>query len=117
MIMKHKLAWLGIALALLLAASAVLFGCGKTFPVVMDATRLAINETGKILVEPALEKMCAKVAAKCKADGIPKDAECKPDDECRAKIDLYNDAAGAALDATAKLNRIWFDLEAAGLLK
>ena len=95
----------------------VLGGCGKTFPVVMDMTRIAVNETGKIVVEPALEKMCAKVAAKCKADGIAADAECKPDDECRAKIKLYDEAAAAVLDGTAKLNRIWFTLKDAGLIE
>ena len=92
-------------------------GCGKTFPVIMDASRIAVSGTGKVLVEPALELMCSRVAAKCKADGIAKDAVCKPDDECRAKIKLYDDAAAAVLDGAAKLNRIWFDLKAAGLLK
>jgi hypothetical protein len=105
---------LSMAVALVIGLAT---GCGATFPAAMDGTRIAINETGKIMVEPALEKMCVAVAKKCKADGVAKDAVCKPDDECRAKIKLYDDAAATVLDSVAKLNRIWYDLKAAGLLK
>ena len=92
-------------------------GCGTTFPAAMNIARVAVKGTGKVVVEPALFKLCESVAKKCRADGIAGSDVCKPDVECRAKIKAYEAAAKAVEDSAATLNRLWYDLDKSGALK
>jgi len=93
-----------------------LAGC-STFPAIMDTARVAIAETGKAVVQPALDFECERRAKKCAADGIKAGEKCAPDDECRAWKASYVAAAKAVEDGAATLNQLWWDLKAAGVLK
>ena len=105
------------ALLLIVCVALAPCGCSTTFPAAMNIARVAVKGTGKVIVEPALFKMCEKVAKKCRADGIAGVDVCKPDVECRAKIKAYEAAAKAVEDSAATLNRLWHDLVKAKVIK
>ena len=83
----------------------------------MDKARVAVDETGKLVIEPALTIECKRRARKCAADGVKPGELCGPDDECRSWLKSYSAAAKAVEDGAAVLNQLWFDLKKAGVLK
>jgi len=104
--MRHLM----LALALL-----ALPACGG-FDANLVRTREAVHTLSRH-VQPRLAALCLERARRCASTGTTQPADCKPLQECRAWKQDYVEAVQALYSSLAAMNRVYWTLEHAGVVK
>jgi hypothetical protein len=91
-------------------------GCGG-FPAVLDKSHKSIAAAGRTVIEPQLAAACLDRAKKCKADGITDPLKCEALTKCRKIKTSYSQAKAGIDIGLAAMNRVYFDMVSAGIIK
>ena len=103
-------------LLLIVAVILAPFGCAA-FPVVLDKTHKTVVAAGKTTIEPKLASTCLARAKKCVETGIQDPLRCDPLKQCRGWKKLYASSKASLDTGLAGMNRVYFELVSAGIIK